>query len=82
MERERERERDRTSIGGVIGLITALLLRWASDMGMERERERNRKEERRKKQRENGEWRWQRSEREKCDLLGFFEMNGRDEIKK
>ena len=35
-----------------------------------------------KKQRENGQWRWQRSGREKCDLLGSFEMNGRDEIKK
>ena len=38
-----------------------------------------RKEE---KKRENGEWRWQRSGREKCDLLGFFEMNGRDGIRK
>ena len=37
-----------------------------------------RKEE---KKRENGEWRWQRSGREKCDLLGFFEMNGRNEIR-
>ena len=50
MERERERERKRktTSIGGVTGLIVAVLLRWVSGMGMEREWERNRKEERRK----------------------------------
>ena len=54
MERERERERKRktTSIGGVTGLIVAVLLRWVSGMGMERERERNRKEERRKIEKE------------------------------
>ena len=35
-----------------------------------------------KEGKKNGEWQWQRNVREKCDLLGFFEMNGRDEIRK
>ena len=77
-EKNREKERETMSIGGITRLIAAVLLRWVSGMGMERERERNRKEERRKKIK----WRWQRSGREKSDLLGFFKMNGRDEIKK
>ena len=49
---------------------------------MERERGKKQEEGKKNKKRENGEWQWQRSGREKCDLLGFFEMNGRDEIRK
>ena len=47
-EKNGEKERKTMSIGGVTGLIAAVLLRWVSGMGMEREWERNRKEERRK----------------------------------
>ena len=49
---------------------------------MERELGKKKEERKKKKKRENGEWRWQRSGREKYDLLGFFEMNGRYEIRK
>ena len=49
---------------------------------MERERGKKKKGEKKEKKKEKGAWRWQRSGREKCDLLGFFEMNSRDEIRK
>ena len=51
-EKNGEKERKTMSIGGVTGLIAAVLLRWVSGMGMEREWERNRKEERRKIEKE------------------------------